>query len=132
MKTEDFDRFADIGLIKTSDAPRGEIRNEQKATLNRKGNALFNAGKVEEARRVFLTTGYSDGLIRVGDSYYKGGKPVDALKMYWLAKERKRSAELIEKMALIIQNLLKEEVQNERRPDDGPERACGRPEPGTE
>jgi hypothetical protein len=125
MKTEVFDRFADVGFIKTSDSPRGDIRQDKKASLNRKGNELFNAGKVEEARRVFLTTGYSDGLIRVGDSYYTGGRPVDALKMYWLAKERKRSAELIEKMALIIQNLLKEEVQNERRPDDGPERPCG-------
>ncbi len=114
-----FTRFEHMGLIKTSDSPQSGIPLDQKAALNRRGNELFNRGDIESARRVFMTTGYSDGLIRVGDSYFKSGRAVDALKMYLLAKEKKRSSELIEKMAHIIQNLLKEEVQNERFPDHG-------------
>jgi hypothetical protein len=104
-----FDKFKDEGLIKVTDAPQKGIDLPNKVALNRKGNELFNKGDIESARRVFQTTGYSDGLIRVGDTYYKNGRSVEALKMYLLAKEQKRASELIEKFALVIQNLLKEE-----------------------
>jgi hypothetical protein len=113
MADNPFDRFKDEGFIKTGDVPSGNLRHEAKAGLNRKGNALFNAGDLEAARRVFQTTGYSDGLIRVGDRYFSDGKPIDALKMYWLARDKRRSGELIEKIARIIQNFLMEEAQND-------------------
>jgi tetratricopeptide (TPR) repeat protein len=61
---------------------------------------LFNAGDTETARRIFQTTGYSDGLMRVGERYLDGGQPIDALKMFKLAHDGKRSDELIERAAL--------------------------------
>ncbi|MDR0910736.1 MAG: hypothetical protein LBM77_13355 [Spirochaetaceae bacterium] len=79
-----------------------------KAELNRKGNALFNSGDIEGAKRIFRTTGYSDGLVRVGDFYLSKGKPIDALRMYYLAPDRKKADPLIQKAAQVIQELLKQ------------------------
>ncbi len=104
-----FDRFPEDGLIKTVDMPTPGVASDRKAQLNRRGNELFNKGEIETARRIFQTTGYSDGLIRVGDRYLADKKPVEALKMYWLAKDEKRKESLISMAALAIQNLIKEE-----------------------
>jgi hypothetical protein len=109
MDEKVFERFPEGGLIKTADLPTPGVGSDTKAHLNRKGNELFNRGDVEAARRIFQTTGYSDGLIRVGDTYLADRKPVDALKMYWLAKDEKRKESLVSLAALIIQNLIKEE-----------------------
>jgi len=108
-----FDRFAEKGLIKSADLPNRGLAGEERARLNRKGNELFNLGEVETARRIFQTTGYSDGLIRVGNKYLEGRRPVDALKMYWLAHDRRRSDPLVEKAVLAVRMLLEQEVINE-------------------
>lgn len=104
-----FDRFPDEGLIKTADEPIGDLTPEKKVQLNRRGNILFNSGDVETARRIFQTTGYSDGLIRIGESYLAGGKPVDALKMFRLSHDNGRCDALIERAALAIRKMLDEE-----------------------
>ena len=54
------------GFIKVTDNPVAGLSSEQKVILNRKANAMFNNGNIEDARRIFITTGYSDGLTRVG------------------------------------------------------------------
>jgi len=103
-----FQNFPEDGLIKTVDEPNAELSSEQKAQLNRRGNTIFNAGDVETARRIFQTTGYSDGLMRVGESYMSSGQPIDALKMFKLSHDQVRSAELVEKAALAIRKMLSE------------------------
>ncbi|MDR0383475.1 MAG: hypothetical protein LBH50_05760 [Spirochaetaceae bacterium] len=80
----------------------------QKAQLNRKGNMLFNQGDVESARRIFITTGYSDGLSRIGDYYRSKGRAIDALRMYWLAPDKKKSAEIIMDLSFMVKNLIHE------------------------
>lgn len=100
--------FPDEGLIKTVDTPNEDLSPAEKARLNRRGNELFNAGEVETARRVFQTTGYSDGLIRVGESYLESGRPVDALKMFKLSHDQARSDELVERAAMAIRKMLSE------------------------
>ncbi len=107
----DFKRFNNTGLVKSSDLPVQKLTAEQKASLNRKGNTLFNEGDVESARRIFVTTGYSDGLTRVGDFYAKKGRSLDALKMYWLAHNRRKADALIEKMACLIKALMIDEQE---------------------
>ncbi|MDR0554125.1 MAG: hypothetical protein LBG76_04930 [Treponema sp.] len=103
-----FNRFEDQSVfIKTVTRP--PIDGTQKAALNRKGNVLYNAGDVEGARRIFLTTGYTDGLVRVGDYYKKQGRALDALRMYWIAPDRSKSAAIIEELSVIIRNLIHEE-----------------------
>ena len=94
-------------FIKTTVKP--VIDGTQKATLNRKGNVLYNSGDIEGAKRIFLTTGYSDGLVRVGDYYYSEGRTLDALKMYWIAPDHKKADPIIFQLSTVIHNLLHEE-----------------------
>ncbi|MDR2757881.1 MAG: hypothetical protein LBB78_00705 [Spirochaetaceae bacterium] len=94
-------------FIKTVSKPT--IDGVQKAALNRKGNILYNSGDIEGAKRIFLTTGYSDGLIRVGDYYVSQGRDIDALHMYWIAPDHTKCEPIIERLSLIIKTLLREE-----------------------
>jgi hypothetical protein len=103
-----FERFKDQNVfIKTTSKP--VIDGADKAALNRKGNSLFNSGDIEGARRIFITTGYSDGLSRIGDCYRAAGRTLDALKMYWMVPDRAKSEPVIEHLSVIIRNLLNEE-----------------------
>jgi hypothetical protein len=87
------------------------VEGPRKAALNRKGNQLFNSGKIEEAKRVFMTTGYSDGLARVGDYYRTNNRLLEALRMYWMAHDKTKAGPLIEHSASFLQSLLREEIQ---------------------
>jgi hypothetical protein len=101
-------------FIKTTAKP--EIDAARKAALNRRGNVLYNQGDIEGARRVFLTTGYSDGLVRIGDYYRSKGRCLDALRMYWIAPDKTKSEAIIIELSELIRNLIREgeEVKNER------------------
>lgn len=101
-----FEKFPDGGLIKTVDKPNEKLSSEQKVQLNRRGNVLLNDGDVESARRIFQTTGYSDGLMRVGEAYMGMGRPIEALKMFKLSHDTVRSDALIEKAALAVREML--------------------------
>ena len=94
-------------FIKTT--AKTEINGTQKAALNRKGNILYNSGDIEGARRIFLTTGYSDGLIRIGDFYNSKGRSLDALRMYWIAPDHNKAEPIIMQLSAVIQNLLHDE-----------------------
>jgi hypothetical protein len=95
------------GFMKTAAKP--VIDGAQKAALNRKGNILYNSGNIEGAKRIFLTTGYTDGLVRIGDYYISQGRDIDALRMYWIAPDHTKSEPIIERLSTIIQTLLHEE-----------------------
>ena len=97
----------ELKFIKTSDLPLDGLSDQQKVALNRKANALFNEGKVEMANRIFITTGYSDGLTRIGDNYNKENKYLDALKMYLLAHNKRKSEPIIEKISQTVSVMLK-------------------------
>ena len=84
----------------------------QKAALNRKGNQFINEGKIEEARRIFMTTGYTDGLSRVGDYYKTNGRLLEALKMYWMAPNRKKAEPLIEILSGVLKDLIHEKTES--------------------
>jgi hypothetical protein len=101
-------------FIKTTAKPA--IDGAQKAALNRKGNILYNSGNIEGARRIFLTTGYTDGLARIGDHYKSKGRLLDALRMYWIAPDRKKAEPIILQLSSVIQNLIHEEgaIPNEQ------------------
>ena len=99
-------------FLKTT-VPGPTVGSADKAALNRKGNVFFNSGDIESARRIYLTTGYSDGLIRVGDYYRSQGRMMDALRMYWIAPDRNKAESIILQLSVIIQNLLNDEEQND-------------------
>lgn len=86
------------------------VKGQEKAALNRKGNQKFNEGDIEGAKRIFLTTGYSDGLSRVGDFYKTNNRNIEALRMYWLAHDKKKSEPIIEQAAFLLQSFLNEDA----------------------
>lgn len=94
------------GFIKLTEGRREGIDGATRAALIRKGNELFNRGDIQTARRIFLTVHYVDGIIRLGDHYYKNDMPVEALKMYYTAPDRRRIETMAEKMAMVIRSWL--------------------------
>ncbi|MCI5606598.1 MAG: hypothetical protein SOT46_11040 [Treponema sp.] len=96
------------GFIKLTDKPVSGLSSEQKVILNRKANIMFNNGNIEDARRIYITTGYSDGLTRVGDYYMNKKESLKALKAYYLAHNMRDSEPIYEDIAKIISTLLKE------------------------
>ena len=106
-------------FVKTTVPP--SVEGSEKAALNRKGNMLFNSGDIEGARRIFLTTGYSDGLSRVGDYYKSQNRLIEALHMYWIAPDRNKAEPLIEQLSGIIKQLIEdngESAENNEEPAD--------------
>lgn len=103
-----FERFEDQqAFIKTTKKP--VMDGSQKAALNRKGNILYNSGDIEGAKRVFLTTGYSDGLSRIGDAYKNQDRYMEALDMYRIAPNQKKFEALVMQLSTIIKKLIHEE-----------------------
>lgn len=96
------------GFIKVTDNPVAGLSPEQKVILNRKANAMFNNGNIEDARRIFITTGYSDGLTRVGNYYMEKNQSLKALKVYYLAHNNRGTQPIYENIAKVIENLINE------------------------
>ncbi len=104
-----FDANKVNGFIKVTETPTKTLTSEEKAILNRKGNVLFNSGDINTARRIYLATGYSDGLARVGDNFLKSGDALTALKYYLLAHNKNKAEALIQKTANLISAVIAEE-----------------------
>ncbi|KPJ88734.1 MAG: hypothetical protein AMS17_04445 [Spirochaetes bacterium DG_61] len=86
------------------------LTSKERIILIRKGNELLNKGEIEKASKIFITTAYKDGLIRVGDYYYFEEKnPFKALHFYIEAKYEKRIRELTERMAGVLKKWLSED-----------------------
>lgn len=96
-------------FIKDSDNPVKTLTSEQKVILNRKANILFNEHNIESARRIFITTGYSDGLIRVGNYYKEQKQALKALKAYYLAHNKQKCDEIYAEIANFLSNYIKSE-----------------------
>ena len=108
LKKQIDEKQAGEGFINVTDLPVGNLSPQQRVMLNRKANALFNDGKIEMAERIFITTGYSDGLTRCGDSYAEKNEYIKALRLYLLAHNKRKSDPLIEKIAGMVSTLMKE------------------------
>lgn len=102
------------GFIKVSSPKAAPLSGQQKTALIRKGNELFNAGDYEAAKRIFLTTGYTDGIIRMGDHYVKANEPLEALRMYWIAPAPDKKELILEGMSRVLHKWLKEAEGHEK------------------
>ncbi|WP_028974108.1 hypothetical protein [Spirochaeta cellobiosiphila] len=98
------------GFLKLTGDTQTNLTSAQRAVLIRRGNELFNQGKIDQAKRIFVTTSYTDGMIRVGDLYMKQNQPLEAFRMYKLAPSPDKTEFLIEKMSQIISGWIKEEL----------------------
>lgn len=99
------DAMAAPGFIRTTGRP--PLDGRQRAALIRRGNELFNAGKLADAKRIFITTHYTDGLIRLGDHYARDHNVLEAFRMYWLAPDHRKTDYMIEQMAGVVRGWLK-------------------------
>ncbi|MGA2975966.1 MAG: hypothetical protein ABSF77_11715 [Spirochaetia bacterium] len=109
MSTEDIlKKLPSGGFLKIAAESPASLSGEKRAALIRKGNELFNKGEFSLAQRIFITTKYSDGLIRIGDYYVKGGRHLEALQAYWLAPAPEKTAVIVEKIALVMKRWLSE------------------------
>ncbi len=85
-----------------------------RVALIREGNALFNAGRIEEAKPKFIRAGYVDGIIRVADHYYYTlKKPAAALILYRHAGCTAKTEEIIETIVAVIRTLLAQDAAGE-------------------
>ena len=98
-------------FIKVTENALTPLSSEQKVVLNRRGNQLFNEGFINEAQRIFVTTGYSDGLTRVGDYYIAHDNTLEALRMYCLAKNKRKSDPIIDSLVRLIRVLIDTETK---------------------
>ncbi|MCI5523089.1 MAG: hypothetical protein SO116_09085 [Treponema sp.] len=96
------------GFIKVTDLPVEGLSDQQKVALNRKANTLFNEGKFDMAERIFITTGYSDGLSRIADRYAEKKEYLKAIRLYSLAHNKRKLNPLIEKVSDVISVMIKE------------------------
>jgi hypothetical protein len=80
---------------------------KERVQLIRKGNELFNNGKIEEATKIFLLVKYIDGIIRVADYYfYEKRQPLYALRFYKAANRQDKVNEIHERMLFALGKML--------------------------
>lgn len=89
------------------------LTSEQRAALIRRGNTLFNSGNFDTAQKIFVTTKYTDGLIRMGDHYMKNREPLEALKMYRMAPAHDKTEDLMSRMVAVLKRWLSDEGTTE-------------------
>lgn len=102
------------GFLKVTGENPVQLPQDKRAALIRRGNEFFNRGETDLARRIFLTTRYSDGLIRVGDRLALAGKPLEALAAYWDAPCPEKVEVLIGQMSGVVRQWLREGKGTER------------------
>ncbi len=103
------DSLRSSGFLKIGKPIKSKLSPSQRSALIRKGNEFFNSGDYETAKRIFITTSYSDGLIRIGDYYRKNDNPVEAIRMYWMAPAKEKLNLMLEETAGVLSQWLKEE-----------------------
>lgn len=91
---------------------------QERAGLIRKGNELFNQGNINEAMKLFVQTGYGDGIMRVADHYYYDKKqPLIALKFYRMINRKDRIDEIYARMMLAFKKMITDKPAETPAPD---------------
>ena len=96
------------GFLKVTRPPAPEVSTEQKVLLIRKANELFNRGDIDQAKKIFVATRYSDGMIRLGDLYARQKDYLSAFQMYKMAPAPDRAEAMILNLTAVLKNWIKE------------------------
>lgn len=87
--------------------------SQERAGLIRKGNELFNQGKINEAMKLFVQTNYGDGIMRIADLYYYDKKqPLIALKFYRMINRRDRIEEIYSRMMFAFKKMITQQPED--------------------
>jgi len=113
------------GFLKIKLSDQAALSSNQRVALIRKGNELFNAGRLEEAKKIFITTRYGDGITRMGDYYMETKDPLEALRMYWIAPAPKKREQLLERTAEVVRSWIGEGIGKSERTNVGPGEPSG-------
>ncbi len=112
-------------FIKTVEKTQPKLTGEQRAQLIRRGNEMLNAGNLDAAERVFVTCAYGDGLVRLGDVFYKRADYIRAINLYLKAPDSVRVGKAAKRMSLVLRQWLiesggvvPEAKPASKRPDD--------------
>lgn len=100
-----------------------ESNKEDRARLIREGNKEFNSGNIRKAARIYESTNYKDGLIRVGDHFYKKHQPLIAYGYYRKADYKPMLESLQESFVVALKVWLTEDEPIEEITDIEKERA---------
>lgn len=98
------------GFLKVGAEDGRRMDGSQRSALIRRGNELFNNGDYATAKRIFITVRYSDGLIRVGNQCMKQGDTLEAFRLFWIAGDTRRVAEMTEQMAMVVRKWLHDDI----------------------
>ncbi|AAC65065.1 hypothetical protein [Treponema pallidum] len=93
-------------FVKGIQRPVSTLSDRDRALLNRRGNAYLNEGKLQEAARVFITTGYHDGLTRIGDVYMRKADVLTALRFYYFARNEQKMRPIVSALSVLIRCLI--------------------------
>lgn len=88
---------------------------KERVEIIRKGNELFNAGRYDEAEKLFVAASYRDGLTRLGDyHFYDRRRPLEALKYYQMVNRQDRIDEILERMVFALGRLMGQEPEEQK------------------
>ncbi|HNZ26977.1 MAG TPA: hypothetical protein PLG34_10725 [Spirochaetota bacterium] len=96
-------------MIKKGNDKKRTVDSKTRVQLIRKGNEFFTEGNIPAAEKIFLTTDYKDGLVRLGD-YYMGKSDIEkACDMYFKSENSSKIEEFCKYSAKVIQKWLKDD-----------------------
>ena len=80
---------------------------KQRIELIRKGNELFNKGEIDLAAKIFVKTGYRDGITRVADHFFYDKRlPLVALPYYKMVNCTEKVNEIYERMFFALGKMI--------------------------
>jgi len=99
-------------MIKYGNEIKKKIDPAIRIQLIRKGNQLFTEGNINLAEKIFITTDYKDGLVRLGDYYFKNNDVYKSAQMYFMSENKQKINTFCKKMALVIEKYLNDDKNN--------------------
>ncbi len=88
------------------------MTNQDRMFLIRKGNELFNDGKIETAKKYFIKANYQDGMLRVANYYFYEKKlPLNALPLYMKCGAKEKVSEIYQRMAFALGTMLSKDTE---------------------
>ena len=101
-------------MIKKGNENRKVIDSAKRARLIREGNRLLSEGEIVSAEKIFVTTDYKDGLVRLGDYYLEKKDLYKCAQMYFLSENKSKIDAFCKKSAVIIAKFLKSDNEYDK------------------
>ena len=96
-------------MIKKGNINKKAVDSSTRVQLIRKGNEFFQNKDIENAKKIFITVDYKDGLVRLGDYYLKNNDLYKSAEMYFMSENKSKIDAFSKKCANIIEKYLNED-----------------------